>query len=268
MPLIKVNNINLYYELHGPDNADVIVLSNGIFMSTASWAYQVAELKKHFRVLVYDCRGMWKSDHPVGPYTMEQHADDLAGLLHGLKIEKAHIAGISYGGEISMIFATKYPALVRSLIVSSSVSQIDPLLQVIGQSWMGALQSRDGNTLYEVTLPYNFSESYIKTNSTTLNNAAKRYAEMDFNSVSELMSAFMNLEITKDLKKITSPTLVIVGEEDILKPRKYSEIITREISHAELMIIPHAAHAVCLEKPGEFNSAILGFVLRNCEVVA
>jgi 3-oxoadipate enol-lactonase len=268
MPLIKVNDINLYYELHGPDNADVIVLSNGIFMSTASWAYQIAALKKHFRVLVYDCRGMWKSEHPAGAYSMEQHADDLADLLRGLGIEKAHIAGISYGGEISMIFAIKYSEMVRSLIVSSSVSQIDPLLEAIGQSWVGALQTHDGDTLFNVTLPYNFSERYINVNKAPLANSAKRYAQMDFASVSELMAAFMKLDITDDLKKITSPTMVIVGEEDILKSRKYSEIIAHEIPNAELVIIPHAAHAVCLEKPGEFNSVVLGFVLQNCELVS
>lgn len=268
MPLIKVNDINLYYELHGPENADVIVLSNGIFMSTASWAYQVAAFKQHFRVLVYDCRGMWKSDHPVGPYSMEQHADDLAALLHTLRIEKAHIAGISYGGEVSMTFALKYSVMVRSLIISSSVSQIDPLLLAIGQSWVGALQSRDAETLYKVTLPYNFSERYIRENQAILAASSKRYEQMDFDSVSELMAAFMRLNLTGDLKKIYSPTLVIVGEEDILKSRKYSEIIAHEIPNSELVIIPHAAHAVCLEKPGEFNAAILGFVLRNCEVVS
>lgn len=268
MPLIKVNDIDLYYELHGPENADVIVLSNGIFMSTASWAYQVAAFKQHFRVLVYDCRGMWKSDHPAGPYSMEQHADDLAELLRVLGIEKAHIAGISYGGEISMIFALKYSKMVRSLIVSSSVSQIDPLLLAIGQSWAAAIKSRDAETLFFVTLPYNFSENYIEANQAILAASARRYEQMDFESVSELMAAFIKLDITDDLKKIISPSLVIVGEEDILKSRKYSEIISQEIPNAEFVIIPHAAHAVCIEKPGEFNAAVLGFVLRNCEVVA
>jgi len=134
MPRIRVNDIFLYYELHGPETADVVVLSNGIFMSTASWGYQVAALKEHFRVLVYDCRGMWQSDHPEGPYSMEMHADDLAGLMNALGISRAHIAGISYGGELSMVFALKYPQITRSLIVSSSVSQIDRCWR-IGQSW-------------------------------------------------------------------------------------------------------------------------------------
>jgi 3-oxoadipate enol-lactonase len=151
------------------------------------------------------------------------------------------------------------------LIVSSSVSQLDPLLQAIGRSWSGALASADATTLFDVTLPYNFSESWIKENAATLENSRKRYEQMDFVSVSALMDAFMNLNLTSKLKKIDAPTLVLVGEEDILKPRKYSEIIASEIKGAELIVIPHAGHAVCLEKPGAFNSAVLGFVLKHSE---
>ena len=268
MPKVKVNDINLYYELHGPEEADVIVLSNGIFMSTATWGLQVAALREHFRVLVYDCRGMWQSDHPEGPYSMEMHADDLAGLLEALKIEQAHIAGISYGGEVSMMFALRHPEMVKSLIVSSSVSQIDPLLGAIGQSWAAAMRSGDAGLLYDVTMPYNFSEGYIQANAALLAASRKRYYDMDLTSVSELMAAFARLDMTGYLAEISAPALVIVGENDILKPRKYSEIIACHIPGAELAVIPSAGHAVCLEKPGVFNDLLLGFVLKHCERAA
>lgn len=268
MPYQKVNDIQIYYELHGPENADVIALSNGIFMSTASWGYQVAAIKKHFRVLVYDCRGMWQSDHPAGPYSMEQHADDLAALLTGLGIDKAHIGGISYGGEISMVFALKYPQHTRSLIISSSVSQIDPMLQVMGKSWMSALHNNDADTLFEVTFPANFSEPWIAANPGVQEPSRRKYHEMDLKAAEELMLAFSKVDFTAELKKITAPTLVLVGELDILKARKYAEIITREIPGAEMVVIPHGGHAICMEKPGEFNDVVLGFVLKHCEVVA
>src|SRR5512146_884136 len=109
MPKIHVNGIDLYYELYGPPDGDVLVLSNGILMSTTSWGLQKADLSRHNRLLLYDCRGMWNSDHPRGPYTMELHADDLAALLDALEIPQAHIVGISYGAEVSMTFALKYP---------------------------------------------------------------------------------------------------------------------------------------------------------------
>lgn len=268
MAFQKVNDIQIYYELLGPENADVIVLSNGIFMSTGSWGFQVAELKKHFRVLVYDCRGMWQSDHPQGPYSMEQHADDLAGLLRALNIEKAHIGGISYGGEISMVFALKYPRMVRSLVLSSTVSQIDPLLSKMGDMWMSALQKNDADALFEASLPLNFSEGWLAENEVLLEPTRKRYHQMDLKAAEQLMLAFSKINFTDELKHILAPTLVMVGELDILKPRKYAEIIAREIPNAELTIIPQAGHAVCLEKPAVFNSAVLGFILKHSEVSA
>ena len=178
MPTIQANGIQLYYEQHGWDNpGDVLVLSNGILMSTASWAYQTPVLSRHCRLLLYDCRGMWQSEHPPGPYSMEQHADDLAGLLDGLGVERAHIGGISYGAEVSMVFALRYPERTRSLILSSAVSQVDPLLRGMMDGWISAVRAKDADMLFEVTLPVNFSERWIAANPAALQAAASALPE-------------------------------------------------------------------------------------------
>lgn len=260
MPKIQVNGVELYYELHGPAAADVIVLSNGVLMSTASWGLQKAPLSRRHRLLLYDCRGMWQSQYPAGPYTMEQHADDLAALLTALEIPRAHIGGISYGGEISMAFALKYPHMTRSLIISSSVSHSEPVLRGMVDMWSAAAKARDGRLLYQVTFPLNFSSAYIAANQTALQGAAARYDQLDMVAVLELFDCFQRLDITADLHKIQAPTLVMVGEDDILKPRFYSEIIAREITSAQLVVVPGAGHTLCLEKPAIFNALILGFV--------
>jgi len=265
MPKAKVNGIELYYELHGPEGAEVLVLSNGVLMSTASWAFQTPVLAKHYRVLLYDCRGMWQSEHPRGPYSMELHADDLAALLDALDIERAHIAGISYGGELSMAFALRYPERTRSLIASSSVSQIDPLLEGWMASWIAAARARDPEMLFAVTYPLNFSEGWIAANGPALEAARQRYATLDMDAFLELLLAFSRLDLTGALHRITAPTLVVVGEEDLLKPRPYAEIIAREIDGAELAVVPHAGHAVCWEQPGLFNTLILGFLAKHAE---
>jgi len=264
VPTIQVNGISLYYEQHSWDkDADVLVLSNGVLMSTASWAMQVPLLAKHYRVLLYDCRGMWQSDHPVGPYSMEQHADDLAALLDALHIERAHIAGISYGGEISLIFGYRYPQRTRSIIASSAVSQVDPLLRGIIDSWIAAAQAQVPELFFQVTYPTNFSEAWIAANQAALEGARARYRTLDFDAVRELLLSFSRLNITAELKQITAPTLVIVGEQDILKPRKYAEIIAREISQCEFVVVPNSGHAVCWEQAGLFNTLVLGFLARN-----
>ena len=167
-----------------------------------------------------------------------------------------------------MVFALKYPQFVRSLVLSSTVSHIDPMLKLMGASWMSALHNNDADTLFEVTFPANFSEPWIAANQGILDPTRRKYHQMDLKAAEQLMLAFTRVDFTKDLKKISAPALVMVGELDILKGRQYAEIIAREIPGAELILIPEAGHALCLEKPGAFNSALLGFVLKHCEVVA
>ena len=264
MPTIQANGIQLYYEQHGWDNpGDVLVLSNGILMSTASWAYQTPVLSRHCRLLLYDCRGMWQSEHPPGPYSMEQHADDLAGLLDGLGVERAHIGGISYGAEVSMVFALRYPERTRSLILSSAVSQVDPLLRGMMAGWISAVRAKDADMLFEVTLPVNFSERWIVANPAALQAARQRYWNLDMDAFLELLLSFSQLDITADLHRISAPALVMVGEEDILKPRRYAELIARELPASEFAVIPHAGHAVLWEQASVLNSLILGFLAKQ-----
>lgn len=263
MPKIKANGIKIYYELHGPEEGEVLVLSNGVLMSTASWAFQQPVLSQQYRLLLYDCRGMWQSEHPPGPYSMELHADDLAALLDALGVEQAHIGGISYGAEVSMVFALKYPAKTLSLILSSAVSQVDPLLHGWMQSWVVAAQTMNPELFFQATYPLNFAEGWIAANQAALQAARERYATLDFVAILELLASFSKLNVTADLHQITAPALVIVGEYDILKPRKYAEMIAREIPNAEFVVVPHSGHAVCWERPDTFNTLILGFLAKQ-----
>jgi len=194
---------------------------------------------------------------------MELHADDRAALLEALGIQQAHIGGISYGAEISMVFALKYPQKTRSLILSSAVSQIGPLLKGFMESWIAATRAKDPDMLFDVTCPLNFSEAWIAANQATLDLARERYKTLDLDAFLELLLSFAQLDVTAELHKIAVPDLVIVGEEDILKPRKYAEIIAREIPNAEFVVVPHAGHAVCWEQPGVFNSLSLGFLAKQ-----
>jgi 3-oxoadipate enol-lactonase len=263
MPHIAANGIQIYYELHGPEEAEVLVLSNGVLMSTASWAMQLPDLAKRFRVLTYDCRGMWQSEHPAGPYSMEQHADDLAALLDALAIPSAHIAGISYGGELSLQFALKYPTRTRSLIVSSSVSEVDAPMRERVQPWVEATQQHDPQRLFEVTAPLNFTPAWAEAHRPLLEAAQKRYAALDFDAFLRLLECFLHLQVTAELAGIQAPTLVLVGEQDILKPRSYAEQIARSIPCAELAVIPNAGHAANWEHPGLWNTLVLGFATKH-----
>ncbi len=261
MPALNINGTNLYYELHGSEDAPVVALLNGVLMNTAGWGYQTPVLARRYRVLLHDCRGQGQSDHLAGPYSMRQHADDLAALLDALDIEAAHIAGISYGGEIAQLMGLHYPEKVRSLFLSSTVSEVRPLLRAKIAAWMAAAERRDGAMLYRVSVTDNFSEPWLAAHPTWAELSIPRYAQLDFDAVFNLCGAFLEIDWTAELQRITAPTLVAVGELDTLKPlAPYSRLLVEHIPGAQLLVLGNAGHACCIETPGAWNAALLGWL--------
>ena len=264
MPKKEANGVNLYYELHGSADAPVLVLNNGILMNAAtSWVFQTQTLSKQLRLLQYDCRGQGQSDHPQSAYSMELHADDLAALLEALEIETAHIAGISYGGEVAQAFGLKYPEKTRSLILADTVSEVGPELRTIIESWMDAARSEDAVAFFNATVPWNFSAAFIAANPGLLSDAKKRYSLLDYTAVLRLCECFLGVDFTQRLGEIKTPTCILYGEQDLLKGSKYAQILKLGIPHAEMHVLLGSGHASCWERAEEFNSIVLGFVTKQ-----
>lgn len=266
MAFHDIDGVKIYFEWHGPEEAPVLVLNNGVLMNAAkSWMFQTGPLSKDYRVLQYDCRGQGLSDHPPGPYTMGQHAQDLAGLLKREGVGAAHIAGISYGGEVAQAFALDYPEFVRSLILIDTVSEVGPELELIIRSWIDALHSGDPLVFFHATVPWNFSPEFIADNQALLEDAKKRYAELDFPAVQTLCECFLQVDFTARLSEISARTCIMVGELDLIKGPRYARILKEGIPRAELHVLEGAGHASCWEKPAEFNALLLDFLARGLE---
>lgn len=264
MSKVHANGVELYYELHGPEDAPLLVLNNGIIMNAAtSWVFQTRALAQKYRLLQYDCRGQGQSEHPVEPYSMQLHADDLAALLTCLGYEKAHIAGISYGGEVAQAFALKYPERTLSLILADTVSEVGAELRIIVDSWLDSAKAADADAFFNVTVPWNFSQAFISANPALLADAKKRYALLDYPAVVRLCESFMDVDFTARLSEIKCPVCVMVGSLDLLKGPVYAGILKNGIPHAELHILQGAGHASCWERPQEFNTVVLGFLAKQ-----
>jgi 3-oxoadipate enol-lactonase len=126
--------------------------------------------------------------------------------------------------------------------------------------WLAAAEKRDADLFFTATYPFNFSQRWVAANGPALATARERYKLLDFDAVAALCRAFLALDITAELGQIKAPALVIVGEDDTLKPRAYADIIAREIPNAAYAMIPHAGHALVWEAPLVFNSLVLGFL--------
>lgn len=264
MPVESIHNVDLYYELHG-SGEKLLVLNNGVIASTGTWANQLPALTPHMRVLLYDMRGQgqsgkWAEGDP--DYSWDQHADDLAGLLDRLGVERAHIGGISYGGELTLAFALRHPDRCEKLVIADSVSHVDPHLRAIIQGWILAAQTGDHETFYRSTWFWNFSEEFFKRAYDLLESRVEAAKNLHLPSVIQLCRCFLSLNLTARLPEIDQSACVIVGEKDALKPLHYSQTIAQGLKQAELHVLAGAGHASFWESAAAFNSAMLGFLLK------
>lgn len=264
MTTVNVNGVELYCAWHGREDAPVLVLNNGVIMNaTTSWVFQIPALAKHHRVLAYDCRGQGQSAHPDEPYTMEMHADDLAGLLDAFGVARADLVGISYGGEVAQAFALKYAQRVRGLVLADTTSEVGPELRSIVSNWIERARAGDAEGFFDATVPWNFSPEFVRAHGALMADARKRYAELDFPAVVRLCECFLGVDFTARLGEIGAPTCVVVGERDLLKGLAYAEILCRGIPQAELHVLRGAGHASCWERVAEFNTVVLGFLAKQ-----
>jgi 3-oxoadipate enol-lactonase len=264
MPYAQVNGCKIYYELHG--KGDTIVLLNGILASTQGWAKQVSFLAKKFQVLLMDFRGQEKSEKPLMKYPMTLHSDDVKALMDFLRLKKAHIVGVSFGAEVALIFAARYPKMVKSLVAACAVSHVDSVVRSVAERWLIAARLRSGKYLFQTVYPDVFSDRFLTQNRDFINSTAPFYdTTVDIDAFIELLKGFMQLNVTPELPKILAPTLVIAAENDRIKSRRYAEIIHNGIAGSKLHEIKDSGHTVIWEKPNEFNRLVQDFVMSNSQ---
>lgn len=262
MAKIKVNDIEMYYEIHG--EGEPLVLIEGLGYSTWMWYKQVEELSKNFKVIIFDNRGVGETDKPDIEYSIEMFADDLADLLSKLEIKKAHILGVSMGGFIAQEFAIKYPQMVDKLILCST-SFGGPNSIPIPQETLNIMLKGGGQytSVDEITEAIAVAldertmqkEVVAKIMKEKMEKLQPKYAYLR-----QLMAgASFNAE--NRLDKIKSETLILAGRGDRVVPTENVSLLKEKITCSMAKIIENAGHVFFMEQPEETNKVIMEFLL-------
>ena len=265
MPAISVNGLKLYYEIEG-EGAPVVLIP-GFAAGRWIWFKQTSDLARHFRVIVFDPRGVSASDKPEGPQTIGLLADDVAHLLQTIGIESAHVVGASFGGFVAQEFALKYPSMTRKLVLCCT-SFGGPNHVVPAPETLSALASTRGLNSEErmrANLLLAFTPEYVRTQVAEVDEVVQLRAanEVPEHIYLSQLQAAISFDAESKLEEIRSPTLVLSGDADVIVPVENSRNLAAKIPGAELRIIAAGSHTFFIEQAAEFNRIVKEFLTRG-----
>lgn len=229
MPTLKVNDITMYYEIHG--QGEPVVLIAGLNSDHSLYRQIIPRLAERYMVVAFDNRGVGQTDKPDIPYSIEMMADDTSGLLNALGIEQAHLLGTSMGGRIAAALALQHPQQVKSLIL---VSTIMKSLRGTPMTW-----SRLRTSLM-LKIPM-------------IRGPHPYYA------VARQLEASRAYDCMDRLNEIHVPTLILHGKNDKTAPYHLAEAMHAGIKGSQMLTFP-GGHIFFIMRPQQFLEAITAFL--------
>ncbi len=258
MPLIVAhgvaNGTELFYDLAGPEGAPVVAFSNSIGATLEMWDAQARALADRYRVLRYDARGHGRSPVLDQPTTLDDLADDFAGLLDALGIGRAHVVGLSLGGMTAQALAVRRPGLVQSLALMATSAYLPA-----GWAERAALVRAEGmGAIADAVMTRWFTPGFLQA--PPARSARERFLNTDPRGYAACCGAIGAMDLRSAIPAITAPTLIVAGADDPATPPAMSEDIRARIPHAELVVLPRAAHLLAVERADLVNRHLAAFL--------
>jgi pimeloyl-ACP methyl ester carboxylesterase len=263
MPTVKVGDIKVSYERQG--TGFPILFIAGLSAGKDAWIPVVEHLKHQYECITFDNRGIGESSRPASGYTPQDLTNDALGLMDCLSLSRVHIVGQSMGGTTAQLIALERPELVHGLILVGSSAMRDARTSYVLNSRKVLQRSL---TRYEyfafAVAPWFFGrESLGKPG--FIDAWAKKLAEksnpQSLHAYNQLVDGWTGHNISSQLKAIIQPTLVMVGEEDILTLHQ-SRMVAESIPGAELLVLPGLGHSCIREDLEGFVNHVASFLKR------
>jgi len=258
---VHVSDIDIAYNEYG--NGDPLIMIMGYSGTMDLWDPKVIlELAKHYRVIIFDNRGIGHSTSSDKEYTIPLFASDTAGLMDALEIKKAHVLGFSMGTIIAQELTLDYPQMVDKLILYAGdpggKEMISPAQKDIEalQNTTGTGEERGKRLFLEM-----FPEAWLKQNP----DPSKYFPKVT--SMSPAVNVKRQLKAMEmwngsysRLSSLTQPLLLITGDQDLLTPPGNSLVIAEQVPASWVVRIRGGGHGVMYQYPDEFSDIVLTFL--------
>ena len=262
MDTIKVGDIDICYRTQG--GGYPLVLIRGFTASMEEWnPLLVDALAERYRVLVFDNRGAGNTTAPPGSFTMKQFADDTAGLMEALGIDRGYVLGESMGGMVAQEVVLNHPEKVEKLVLCCTFCGGDEAV-FPSQEVIELMADRTG-TPEEITrrgLPLLFPDAWIEENPDAIDAVVSRALKypMAEENVERQFEAILGFSTFERLPEIECPTLVACGTVDRIVPRENSRILSGRIPDSTRIEFDGAGHGFMEQCREEFVEKFLEFL--------
>ena len=270
---VRANGQELYFEVHG--EGPPLVLIMGIGYDATLWTLaQVPALSQTFQVVIFDNRDAGRSSKAAAPYSTADMADDVAALMDALAVKRAHLLGLSMGGLIAQEFALRHADRLHRLVLSGCGAAparvaFDPIRT---WNWVKA-NDKSGEVFACQQFTWLFSNSFLRNKEAvqqTLDLLTSNPHPVGPEAYNRQAQAYLRHDAFDRLVDLKSPTLVIVGEQDLLTPPWICREVADRIPGAQFEIIKGegSSHVVPIELPNQFNHVVTRFLVASEPAVA
>ncbi len=258
MPKVPVRDVEMNYEEAG--SGFPLILIHGLNGDLTGWALVVPELSKHYRTVALDVRGHGGTSKPDQPYSINGFSEDLHGFMKRLEIPKAHLLGLSMGGAIAQQFALDYPEMIQSLVLVSTFSYVDEEARRAFTRLSRTLNQGGYPAFFDEVIKLAFTPQYIAANPGPLAELKKKRIALNSPvAIARATDACTAFNLKSEIAKISVPTLVVSGRNDVFTPLHLAEQIHRSIKGSEWRILEGVGHNLYIEKGLELALVVLHF---------
>lgn len=256
MPFIDVGKLRTHYELTG-DKEPVAILSNSLGTDFSMWDPQIAELRRHFRVLRYDTRGHGKSSVTPGDYSIEQLGRDVLSLLDSLGIDRVHFCGLSMGGMIGMWLAIHAPDRLQRLVLCNTAARIGT--KEIWNARIATVHEDGMKHVASAVVERWFTPEFRASNPDAVAKAQRMIENTTPEGYAACCAAVRDMDQSQEIASIKSPTLVVYGGSDPVIPIPEAQFLSDHIPGA-IKVELAAAHLSNVEQATAFTQAVSNFL--------
>jgi aminoacrylate hydrolase len=260
MPKVAIAGGEIYYEERG--DGEPLVFASGLNGVARYWEPQVPVFAERFRVITYDHRGTGASDRNQREFSVDGMASDVLALMDALRIERAHLVGLSTGGAIGQTLAIEAPQRLNRLVMCSTWTHCDPWFRRLFQA-RRAMYQQAGSELHAMFHPlWLLPPDYVNAHDAQIDEERKRAAgsapsvEISVGRIDALLA----FDRRSGLARITTPTLVIASDNDYITPCYFAKALAREIPGAKLEIMDGGGHSISKTRPELFNRLVMDFL--------